>query len=435
MSEENKALIRRMLEEGMNMRNLALLDELLDPGYVYHGVVEGEIKGVEAMKQFLTSLYAVWPDVQHVIQEQVAEGDKVVTRFKSIGTSQVEFMGIAPSGKQVTVDEVSISRIAGGRIVEDWNTWDFLGLLRQLGAAPQSTEANKALFRRVCEEEDKGNINILDEVCAPDYAMHFAGNPKPLTRDEHKQIARAFYAAFPDIRHNIEDLIAVDDKVVARMTYPGTHRGEWQGIAPTGKHVAYDAVVIARITGRKIVEMWALLDLLSLMQQLGAAPPLGGHDIAREAVFNAAKAAYSAYGGLLKDVAQEMGMEKAVALHAKRCQAFYVALAGVTRDRLGASEFDLNALSSALKDVNNTIFGCTFEPEEEPGSLTFKYFQCPIYEGFRSAGLDHEAIELICTGGESSGLAEMKKALPQLSCALRFRSAPDQPCVQEFVFG
>jgi len=272
MSEENKALYRRVIEESMNKRNMTLMDELLDPGYVYHGVVEGDIKGVEAMKQFLTSLYAAFPDAQHMIEEQIAEGDKVVTRFKSTGTPQVEFMGIAPSGKQVTVDEVTISRIAGGRIVEDWNTWDVLGLFRQLGAAPQATGANKALFRRVCEEEDKGNINILDEVCAPDYAMHFAGNPKPLTRDEHKQIARAFYAAFPDIRHNIEDLIAVDDKVVARMTYPGTHRGEWQGIAPTGKHVAYDAVVIARITGGKIVEMWALLDLLGLMQQLGAAP-------------------------------------------------------------------------------------------------------------------------------------------------------------------
>ena len=295
------------------------------------------------------------------------------------------------------------------------------------------SEANKALLRRLCEEEDKGNLDILDEVCAPDYVMHVAGNPEPLTRDGHKQLSRAVYAAFPDIRHDIEDLIAVDDRVVARLTFPGTHKGEWQGIAPTDKHVTFDGVVIARVTEGKIVELWLLVDQLGLMQQLGAAPVPGGHDIAREATFNAAKAAYSAYGGLLKDVAQEMGMEKAVALHARRVQAFYVALAGMIRDRLGGNEFDLNTFSSALKDVNNTFFGCIFEIEENPGSLTCNYLQCPIYDGFRSAGLDHQAIELICTGGESSGLAEFKKALPQVSGSLRFRAAPDQSCVQEFV--
>lgn len=156
MSETNKALYRRVIEESMNKRNMTLMDELFDPGYVYHGVVEGEIIGIEATKQFLTSLYAVFPDAQHMIQEQVAEGDKVVTRFKSTGTPQMEFMGIAPSGKQITVDEVTISRIAGGRIVEDWNTWDVLGLFRQLGAGPQATGANKALLRRWIADINKG---------------------------------------------------------------------------------------------------------------------------------------------------------------------------------------------------------------------------------------------------------------------------------------
>jgi steroid delta-isomerase-like uncharacterized protein len=138
VSEENKSLVRRFFEESLNKRNFALLDELLDPGYVYHGVVEGEIQGVEAMKQFVIALYSAIPDLQHVIEEQIAEGDQVVTRFKSTGTPQMEFLGLAPSGKRITVDEVTINRIAGGRIVEDWTLWDAYGLLRQLGAAPQS---------------------------------------------------------------------------------------------------------------------------------------------------------------------------------------------------------------------------------------------------------------------------------------------------------
>jgi predicted ester cyclase len=223
----------------------------------------------------MASLLAAFPDGRWTIEDQVAEGDKVVTRWSFTGTHQGELMGIAPTGKQVTTSGMVIDRIVEGKIVEEREEWDTLGMMQQMGAAPQSTEANKALFRRLCEEEDRGNFDIFDDVCAPDYVMHAAGNPEPLTRDGHKQFSRAFYAAFPDLKHEIQDLIGVDDRVVARLTFPATHKGAWQGIAPTGKHVTIDAVVMARITGGKIVELWALLDLLGLIQQLGAAPALG----------------------------------------------------------------------------------------------------------------------------------------------------------------
>ncbi len=134
MSEDSKELVRRFFEDALNRRNFDALDELLDPDYVYRGVVEGEIRGCEAMKRFVTSLYSVLPDARHVIQEQIAEGDRVVTRFKTTGTPQVEFMGIAPDGRSFTVDEVSIHRIAGGKIIEDWTLWDVEGLRRQFGA-------------------------------------------------------------------------------------------------------------------------------------------------------------------------------------------------------------------------------------------------------------------------------------------------------------
>ena len=136
MSEANKALVRRVIEESWNKRNMTLMDELFDPGYVYHGVVEGEIIGVEAMKQFLTSLYAAFPDAQHMIQEQVAEGDKVVTRWSFTGTHQGELMGLAPTGKQVTTSGVVIDRIVEGKIVEEREEWDRLDMMQQLGAVP-----------------------------------------------------------------------------------------------------------------------------------------------------------------------------------------------------------------------------------------------------------------------------------------------------------
>jgi predicted ester cyclase len=136
MSEATKALVRRFYEEVLDKRNMSVMDEILAPNYVYYGVVEGDIKGAEAMKQFLTALFAAFPDAHYAIQEQLAEGEKVMVRFKSTGTCRVECMGIAPSGKLVSVDEVTISRIAGGKNVEDWNIWDAFGLSQQLGAIP-----------------------------------------------------------------------------------------------------------------------------------------------------------------------------------------------------------------------------------------------------------------------------------------------------------
>jgi steroid delta-isomerase-like uncharacterized protein len=144
VSEANKALVRRFYEQGLNKRNMTVVDEILAPNYVYHGVVEGEIKGIEAMKEFLSSLVAAIPDNHHLIQEQLAEGDKVMTRFTSTGTLQVEFMGIAPNGKRATVDEVFISRITAGRIVEDWGMWDVFGMFRQLGAVPAYQQTKKS---------------------------------------------------------------------------------------------------------------------------------------------------------------------------------------------------------------------------------------------------------------------------------------------------
>jgi len=272
MSEANKALVRRVMEESWNKRNMTLMDELLDPGYVYHGVVEGEIIGVEAMKQFLTWLYAAFPDAQHIIQEQVAEGDKVVTRFKSTGTPQVEFMGIAPSGKHITVDEVSISRIAGGRIVEDWNTWDVLGLFRQLGASPEATGANKALLRRWIEGVNKGNLALFDEVYGD--CVYNSPATGELKREALRQFMASLLAAFPDGRWTIEDQVAEGDKVVTRWSFTGTHQGELMGLAPTGKQVKTSGVVMDRIVEGKIVEEREEWDTLGMMQQMGAAPPI-----------------------------------------------------------------------------------------------------------------------------------------------------------------
>ena len=269
MSEENKALFRRVVEEGLNKRNLALLDELF-ADCVYYSPATGELKG-EALKQFVASLYAAFPDRRVTIEDQVAEGDKVVTRWSSTGAHLGEFMGLAPTGKQVTFSGMNISRIVEGKIVEAREEWDTLGVFQQLGGSPQATEANKALVRRVVEEGmNKHNLPLLHELYAD--CVFYRPDTGELKDEALKQYLASILAAFPDFRFTIQDLVAEGDKVVTRYSCTATHQGEFMGIAPTGKRVTTSGLVIDRIVAGKIVEQREQLDTLGLLQQLGAVP-------------------------------------------------------------------------------------------------------------------------------------------------------------------
>jgi len=134
-TEDNKALVRRGFEEGFNQRNLALFDELCAPEIVYHNA-SMTIQGPESYKQYLSMLLTASPDLHITVEDQMAEGDKVVTRYTTRGTHQGPFMGIPPTGKHVTVTGIAIARFANGKEVEEWANGDDLGLLQQLGVVP-----------------------------------------------------------------------------------------------------------------------------------------------------------------------------------------------------------------------------------------------------------------------------------------------------------
>ena len=136
-------------------------------------------------------------------------------------------------------------------------------------------EANKALVRRWWEETDKGNLAIIDELCAPDYIDH--SPPLPGMGEGRQAIRRAnetLAAAFPDTVHTVEAMIAEGDLVVTRLRGRATFLGECLGIPPNGKVVEITGISIHRIADGKLVEHWANIDSLSFMQQLGAVPPL-----------------------------------------------------------------------------------------------------------------------------------------------------------------
>ena len=140
-AEENKALIRRFFEEGLSAGNLAIVEELASPDLVVHGLAPGLPPGLAGFKQLLGMFRAGFPDYHDTVEELLAEGDKVVARWRFHGSHRGDFLGVPPSGRQVTTTGISLFRLAGGQIVEDWTQIDLLGLLQQLGAVPAPGQA------------------------------------------------------------------------------------------------------------------------------------------------------------------------------------------------------------------------------------------------------------------------------------------------------
>jgi steroid delta-isomerase-like uncharacterized protein len=135
MSEQNKALVRRVIEEVYNRGNLALVDELSTSDLVIH-LTSQEIRGREGAKEYVAALRAAFPDLHMTIEDQIAEGDRVVTRWTARATHRGEFQGISPTGRQVRVAGTDIDRIADGKAVECWSHVDELGIMQQLGTIP-----------------------------------------------------------------------------------------------------------------------------------------------------------------------------------------------------------------------------------------------------------------------------------------------------------
>jgi steroid delta-isomerase-like uncharacterized protein len=135
-SEQNKAIVRRLFEEPWK-GNLDVVDELVASDYIGHDPANPEpLHGPAGVKEFISTYRAAFPDARITVEQQLAEGDLVATRWSGRGTHEGELLGIQPTGKQATVSGLTISRLVGGKVVEEFQNWDTFGLMQQLGAIP-----------------------------------------------------------------------------------------------------------------------------------------------------------------------------------------------------------------------------------------------------------------------------------------------------------
>ena len=139
-----------------------------------------------------------------------------------------------------------------------------------------SSEQNKVLLQRLYNEVfNNGNLAVIDELIAPEAITHEESPVGNAGREAVRFLANTFHTAFRDFHVTPEDMIAEGDKVVARATFTGTHKGELMGIPPTGQAVRVNLIDFVRFANGQMVEHWAITDNMSLMEQLGVMPAEG----------------------------------------------------------------------------------------------------------------------------------------------------------------
>jgi steroid delta-isomerase-like uncharacterized protein len=137
MSDRNKAVVRRLIEEGMNEGSEGTIDELVAPNFAAHEQEEMRMIGLDGFKELLGVYRTAFPDMKLTIDEIVAEGDKVVTWATFTGTHRGPLQSLPATGKPVKVKDVDMFRVQAGKVTEAWTHFDQWGLMKQLGVVPE----------------------------------------------------------------------------------------------------------------------------------------------------------------------------------------------------------------------------------------------------------------------------------------------------------
>lgn len=134
MAAANKELVRRFYQEVYVSWNMAVADEVISPQFTSHDWPEGGPTGPKAFRDYYSAMRSALPDARYEVDDLIAEGDRVVVRWRLLGTHEGDFRGIAPTGRPITLKGIAIYRVEGGKLMERWVVSDLYGVLEESGA-------------------------------------------------------------------------------------------------------------------------------------------------------------------------------------------------------------------------------------------------------------------------------------------------------------
>ncbi|MFQ5858815.1 MAG: ester cyclase [Anaerolineae bacterium] len=317
--EEYKVLVRRLIEEVWK-GNLDVLAELFAPNAVVHIPPDPAALSLADYKQLAAETHAGFPDTQLELEAIIAAGDKVAVRWTASGTHTGEYLGIAPTGTAVKYPVHEIFHLADGKITASWTFVDFWPLYIQLGvnpppfethpvntsrfpapAAPEASDEIGTLLHRFFEELwEGGNLDVTDEIMAPDYYEEnswgtILGFPPISSAEGYKEnMVTAARADNPELNNRAEDVVAAGDMVAVRYTLRGIS-------VQAGQPLDYEVIAIQRIADGKFQEGWQIPDALTWGRQLGLIPPTlptTGGDLFADSVWLVALGGLAVLAGL-----------------------------------------------------------------------------------------------------------------------------------------
>lgn len=281
------ALARAVLERFEGRGETSLGPELFAAGYAlnFPGFPRMDAAGHAGV---VGAFRAAFPDLAIRVLSQVVEGDLVCSHVEVTGTHRGPFNGIPATGRSVRVTGNNLMRVTGGRVAEAWGFLDMLGMMQQLGVAPEgpprpslpaqragerATPAEaKALVRRFVEGFNAKDPASLSTAYGESYDLDFPGGPSGHGVAGIREASSAFLAAFPDLHFSIEALLSDGDRVAWRWVMTGTHRGALGPFAASGARVTLPGVSLFTVRDGLIVEDRVRADMVGLLQQIGAIP-------------------------------------------------------------------------------------------------------------------------------------------------------------------
>ncbi len=302
-SEEAKEIIRRWNEEGWSGGKYELAHEIISPNMQVHGAGGQAVgMGPDGLIDLIRTWRTAFPDGRMEIDDLIVEGDTVAIRNTWYGTHEAEFYGVPPSGKKVAVTSVGLDRVQDGLVTEGWGELDMVGMMQQMGALPVvgpgavaagadptwgptandggsgSSEANRQTLERFVEAMANADEVAVGTEVDPAFVDH---SPGWGTGDLASVFAvqRTLRAAMPDLRYDLDTscMVSEGNQVAGHSVVRGTHTGEpLFGAEPSGKELVWTHSDFLRLDGGKIVERWTATDMLTLFQQAGVLPSMGG---------------------------------------------------------------------------------------------------------------------------------------------------------------